>query len=177
MTRLRRRASFVLLVAAVMACRSAGAAGVRPALAPDDLQTGIALYQQGKYVEAEGVLRRAAGPQAQAYLAASLAKQRRYAEALGPAEAALAEDPVHDVAVAALGESLVGQKKYDDAVGRLSSALAARPDLAYAYLWRGQAYQHQKQTARMIADFESFLRLAPKAPEAGAVKAVLSSLK
>jgi tetratricopeptide (TPR) repeat protein len=146
-------------------------------LSADDLQNGIDLYGQGKYAEAEAVLRGAGGPEASAYLAASLAKQRKYGEAEGPARAALEASPTHEVAVAALGESLVGQKKYDAAVTELSAALARKNDLAYAYFWRAQAYDKKKQAARMVADYQAFLKLAPKAPEAATVQALLAALK
>jgi tetratricopeptide (TPR) repeat protein len=153
---------------------AAGAAGAARA---DDLQDGITLYRQGKYAEAEARLRGAAGPDANGYLAASLARQKKYAEAEAPARAALEANPTHEAAVAGLGEALVGQKKYDEAVDRLSAALGKRGDLAYAYFWRGQAYDKKGQSARMVADYQTFLKLAPKAPEAPVVQAVLNALK
>jgi tetratricopeptide (TPR) repeat protein len=144
---------------------------------PTDLQTGITLYQQGKYAEAEGALRSASGPEADAYMAASLVKQRRYAEAEPRAKSAVQANPTHPVGVAALGEALVGQKKLDEAVDRMSAAIRAKSDLAHAYFWRGQAYYQKKQPDRMVADFETFLKLAPKAPEAPTVQALLASFR
>lgn len=158
-------------------CASAHPAPRAAAAAPDELGDGIELYNQGKYAEAEGVLRRASGPEASAYLAGALAKQRKYADAEAPAKAALEANGTHDVAVAALGASLVGQGKFDEAVTRLSAALTARADLAYGYYWRAQAFQQQKKADRMVADYEAFLRLAPKAPEAATVQQFLSSLQ
>lgn len=143
----------------------------------DDVQDGIALFNEGKYAEAEARLRGATGTEAEAYLAASLAKQKKYAEAEAPALAALKESPTHAVAVAALGEALVGQKKYDVAIDQLSAALGKNDDLAYAHFWRGQAYDKKNQAARMIADYQAFLKLAPKAPEAPSVQAVLAALR
>ena len=122
-------------------------------------------------------LRRASGPEASAYLAGSLAKQRKYAEAEAPAKAALEANGTHEIAVAALGASLVGQGKFDEAVARLSAAVAARADLAYAYYWRAQAFQQQKKADRMVADYETFLKLAPKAPEAATIQQFLSTLQ
>lgn len=143
----------------------------------DDVEAGIALYREGKYAEAEARLKAATGIEAKAYLAGSLARQKKYAEAQAPALAVLAESPTHEVAVAALGEALVGEKKYDDAIERLTAALARKNDLAYAYFWRGQAYDKKNQAARMVADYQAFLKLAPKAPEAPAVQAVLAALR
>jgi tetratricopeptide (TPR) repeat protein len=152
----------------VLAAGSLGAQG---------LDQGVALYKEGKYAEAEPVLRAASGLEAKAYLAATLARLKKHAEAEAQAKAVLAEDAVQPVAVAALGESLVGQGKLDEAVDRLSAALRARADLAYAYYWRGQAYQSKKQIARMVDDYQSFLKLAPDSPEAPGVKVLLGSLR
>ena len=146
-------------------------------LGAQGLDQGIALYKQGKYAEAEPVLRAASGTEAKAYLAATLARLKKYAEAEAQAKAVLTADATHPVAVAALGESLVGQQKLDEAVDRLSAALQARPDIAYAYYWRGQAYQLKKQIARMVEDYQSFLKLAPAAPEAPAIKVLLGGLR
>ena len=157
----------ILLAVPLLAARAAA----------DDLSEGIDLFRQGKYAEAEARLRSASGTEASAYLAASLARQKKYAEAETPARAALQANPAHDVAVAALGEALVGQKKHDEAIERLSAALAKKDDLAYAYFWRGQAYDKKNQAARMVADYQMFLKLAPKAPEAPSVQAVLSALR
>jgi tetratricopeptide (TPR) repeat protein len=143
----------------------------------DDLQDGIAFFREGKYAEAEARLRGVEGTEAQAYLAASLARQKKYAEAEAPARAALEASPTHEAAVAALGEALVGQKKYDEAIDRLTAAIGRKNDLAYAYFWRGQAYDKKNQAARMVADYQTFLRLAPKSPEAASVQAVLSALR
>ena len=141
------------------------------------LDQGIALYKGGKYAEAEPVLRAASGVEAKAYLAATLARLKRYGEAEAQAKAALAENAVHPVAIAALGESLVGQQKLDEAVERLTAALQAQATLAYAYYWRGQAYQLKKQIARMVDDYQNFLKLAPQAPEAPAIKVLLAGLR
>lgn len=142
-----------------------------------DVQAGISLYQQGKYAEAEAQLAGAPGAEAKAYLAASQAKQKKYGEAEAAAKAALAERPTDELAVAALGDSLVGQKKYDEAIERMGSAIKGRADLAHAYYWRGHAYYNKKQPDRMVGDFETFLKLAPKAPEANSVRQLLAGLK
>ena len=152
-------------------------AGSSAVVGANDLQSGISLYQQGKYAEAEAQLASAAGAEAKAYLAASQAKQKKYGEAEAAAKAALADRPTDEIAVAALGDSLVGQKKYDEAIDRLGAAIKGRADLAYAYYWRGHAYYNKKQPDRMVGDFETFLKLAPKAPEANSVRQLLAGLK
>ena len=112
-----------------------------------------------------------------AALAQRLVKEKKHAEAEGAAKEALAACATHEAAVAALGESLVGQKKHDEAIERMTSVLKAKADLAYAYYWRGQAHYSKKQIDRMVGDFEMFVKLAPNAPEAAAVKQLLATFK
>ncbi len=156
---------------------AAGALLVASAAAAQDAAQGIALYNEGRYAEAEPVLRQAEGTEARAYLAATLERLARHAEAEAEARAALAADPVQPVAVATLGAALVVQNKLDEAITQMSAALAANAELADAYYWRGQAYQRTKQIARMADDYQAFLKLRPDAPEAPALKAVLAGLR
>jgi tetratricopeptide (TPR) repeat protein len=143
-----------------------------------DAGPGIALYKEGRYAEAEPVLRAAAGDtESRAHLAATLVRLERRAEAEAEAKAVLEANPVHPVAVAALGEALVMQEKLDEAIARMSSALEGNKDLAYAHYWRGQAYHRTKQIARMVDDYHAFLTLQPEAPEAPALKVLLASLR
>jgi tetratricopeptide (TPR) repeat protein len=165
-----------LVVPGLVAC--AANASPRAAQAPaPDLQRGIDLYNAGDYAGAEAALRGNPDSRARAYLAATLAKLKRYAEAEAEARQVLESNPTDDMAVPALGHALVGQDKIDEAVARLSAAIAARPDLAYAYYWRGQAYDKQKKASSMAADFQTFLKLAPNAPEAKLVQAVLAGMR
>ena len=142
-----------------------------------DVAQGVALYKDGRYAEAEAALRGAPGGEARAYLAAALERLDRHAEAEAEAKAVLETEATQPVALGALGESLVKQEKFDEAVSRMTAALGREATLAYAYYWRGQAYQRKKQIARMVDDFQHFLKLAPDAPEAPAVKVLLASLK
>ena len=141
------------------------------------LQAGIAAFNAGNYAQAEVALAGQSGADANAYLAAARAKQKKYGEVEAPANVALAEAPAHVVAAAALGEALVLLNRLDDAVARLTSVLTADNNVAYAHYWRGQAYSKKKQTDRMIGDFEAFVRLAPDAPEAASVKQLLAALR
>jgi tetratricopeptide (TPR) repeat protein len=113
----------------------------------------------------------------QATTAQSAAQSGRHADAVAAADKVLAACPTHPVAVAALGEGLFGQGKTDDVIARMSAALGANSKIPYAYYWRGKAYNAKKQQARMVDDLEAFLKLAPNAPEAGAVKQLLAALR
>jgi tetratricopeptide (TPR) repeat protein len=118
-----------------------------------------------------------AGPNPKADQALSLARSQKYAEAEAAANGVLGTCPTQPVAVAALGQSVVAQKRYDDAVAKMTAAITAKKDLAYPYLWRGYAYYYKKQPDKMVGDFETFLKLAPAAPEATTVKQLLASIK
>ena len=170
-------AGLALVGAFVLACASAGTVSAVMLPPPDPSQKGIDLYKQGQYAQAEAALRGVKGAEAQAYLAGSLAKQGKFQEGADAARAAVAANPTQPVAVEALGESLVGLKQYDAAINAMSQALAKKNDLAFAYYWRGKAYNEKKQTARMVDDFQAFVKLAPKAPEAVAVKRLLAALR
>jgi tetratricopeptide (TPR) repeat protein len=173
--------ALVLSGCATSSGRRAPAATPAPApahpAAESATQNGITLYEQGRYAEAEAVLAGASGTASRAYLAAARVRLARYADAEAPAIEALRNEPAQPVAAAALGEALVAQGKTDEAIDRLSAVLRANPSLPYAHYWRGQAYQRGKRIARMAQDYEAFLRLAPDAPEAPAIRALLDSLR
>jgi tetratricopeptide (TPR) repeat protein len=179
------RSTFLLLLAlsALWACASSPSRAPAPAPAPTRAPTpnaaeqGVALYRQGRYAEAERTLTPVPGVRARAYLAASRVRLQRYAGAEAPALEALQASPGDPVASAALGEALVSQGKLDEAIRRLAAVIQADPRLPYAYYWRGQAFHRRKQIARMVDDYQAFLRLAPDSPEAPAVKALLSGLQ
>jgi tetratricopeptide (TPR) repeat protein len=155
---------------------SGGAAG-------GQLEQAVSLYNQGKYAEAASILSGLDSVDAKAYLAACLARQKKFVEAETAAKAVLEQSPTHRVAVAGLGQSLVGQGKFDEAVERLSAAITAtenaenKTDAAYAFFWRGQAHYKKGQADKMVADFEIFLKLAPEAPEANTVRQLLAGVR
>ena len=173
------------LAACALGGGSARAAWQAPA---NPAQRGIDLYNQGRHAEAEAALKDQTGADADAYRAASIAKQAsldevvdrrapRYAEAEALARKALAVAPAQRVAAQALGEALVGLSRTDEAVSALSAVLALDKEAAYAYYWRGKAYNMRRETARMMDDFRIFLKLQPTAPEAPAVQALLAALR
>jgi tetratricopeptide (TPR) repeat protein len=178
---IRSLRALLLTLPALGACASSSsgrAPAPAPPRAPDaSVEEGIALYQQGRYEQAAAILAPSSGVRGLAYLAASRVRLGQYAGAEASALQALQASPADAVASAALGEALVAEDKLDEAIRRLTSVLQADPRLPYAHYWRGQAYQRKKQVARMIDDYEAFLRLAPDAPEAPALRALVESLK
>lgn len=59
----------------------------------------------------------------------------------------------------------------------LSRTIELKPDFAYAHYYAALAYQRQRQLPRTAEHFDAFLRLAPDAPERGAVAAILRTIK
>ena len=58
-----------------------------------------------------------------------------------------------------------------------TKALELKPDLAYAHYYAALSYQRQRQLPKAADHFDAFLRLAPDAPERGAVVAILRTIK
>lgn len=104
------------------------------------------------------------------------ARAQKFVDAVTGANAVLAACPTHAVATQALGNALVGQKLYDEVIARMTTAITAKQDQPYAYLWRGYGYYYKKQPDKMVGDFQTFLRLAPTAPEGAAVRQLLAGL-
>jgi tetratricopeptide (TPR) repeat protein len=63
------------------------------------------------------------------------------------------------------------------AVAAFTRATALKPDFAYAHYYAALAYQRQRQLPKAAEHFDAFLRLAPDAPERGAVVAILRTIK
>jgi len=74
---------------------------------------------------------------------------------------------------------LVASKKNDfgRAASEFGRSVEIKPDFAYGHYYAGLAYQKLRQTAKMSQHLETFLRLAPEAPERAAVAAVLRTLR
>ena len=60
---------------------------------------------------------------------------------------------------------------------RYGRSVELKPDLAYAHYYAGIAYQRVRQIPKMSEHLETFLRLAPDAPERTAVAAILRTLR
>jgi tetratricopeptide (TPR) repeat protein len=69
------------------------------------------------------------------------------------------------------------QSRFQDAAASFGRASEIKPDLAYAHYYAGIASQRIKQMAKMSEHLETFVRLAPDAPERGTVQAILRTLR
>ena len=63
------------------------------------------------------------------------------------------------------------------ATAAFTKALELKPDFAYAHYYAALAFQRQRQLPKTAEHFDAFLRLAPDAPERGAVVAILRTIK
>jgi tetratricopeptide (TPR) repeat protein len=99
------------------------------------------------------------------------------AGARAAAERATAANGANPFAHYQKGLIAMRQSQFRDAADAFSQTTGLRPDFAYAHYYAGIAHQRLREIPRMAEHFESFLKLAPKAPEAGAVMGILRSLR
>jgi Flp pilus assembly protein TadD len=66
---------------------------------------------------------------------------------------------------------------FNAAVQAFERAIEARPRFAYAYYQAGLAYDRIGRADLLAARFETFLRLAPEAPERAAVEGILRTIR
>lgn len=71
----------------------------------------------------------------------------------------------------------VVRKDFSGAVQDLEAACSSEPRNAYAHYYAGLAYNQVKRPDRMVSHFESFLKLAPQAPESARVRSVLRTVR
>ena len=151
-------------------------------LPAQDVDRGIELYEAKKYAEAESALRDVTNAEpdnarAQQYLGLSLLRQNKLSEAEAPLKKAEELSPDSDEVKVGLGRVYLGQKKYEKAESVLQEAIEKKPENAYAHYYAGMAYNGMKRPDRMVERFETFLKLAPDAPEAPKVRSLLRSVR
>ena len=76
-----------------------------------------------------------------------------------------------------LGLAASKANDWGTAVPAFTRAVELKPDFAYAHYYAALAYQRQRNLAKTAEHFDAFLRLAPDAPERGAVMAILRTIK
>jgi len=69
------------------------------------------------------------------------------------------------------------QSNFQRAAQAFNRSAELKPDLAYAHYYAALAYQRVKQIPAMAEHFQTFLRVAPEAPERQSVQALLRSLR
>ena len=105
-------------------------------------------------------------PTAQALSAANEEAQRAVRLAPGLAEAHYQ-----------LGRVYALQQQYERAAAAFDAAIEADRYFAYAYYFAGMSYRQIRQIDQMAIRFESFMKLAPEAPERPRVEAMMRTIR
>jgi tetratricopeptide (TPR) repeat protein len=145
------------------------------------------------YIAAQSLIKLERNDQANAELTRLRASQQPSWRSIGEsAEALLANDAGRAVeqarrAVEADGGNAFAQYQlglsaskagdFGTAVAAFTRATELKPDFAYAHYYAALAHQRMRQLPKAAERFDSFLRLAPDAPERSAVVAILRTLK
>lgn len=150
---------------------------------------GASLLEMDKIQEAEPELKKAqelagfkqdigAIPPADE-LKVSMARLQLKQNKLEPARALLDEaekiNPKNADVFVYRGAIRIAAKDYANATKALDQAMMLDEQNPYAHYYAGIAHANQKRPDKMIAHFQTFLKLAPNAPEAEKVKAVLKT--
>ena len=98
-------------------------------------------------------------------------------EAEAAARTAAAFDDAPALAHYQLGLTLGRKQVYAAAAEAFEAVIARDPAFAYAHYYAGLSYYQVDRTDRMAAAFETFLNLAPAAPERERVESVLRTLR
>jgi tetratricopeptide (TPR) repeat protein len=75
------------------------------------------------------------------------------------------------------GAVKLAKRNYEEALKDLNEAMTRKADSAYAYYYAGVAYSGLKRPDKMVESFQTFLKLAPDAPEATRVRSLLRSVQ
>jgi len=76
-----------------------------------------------------------------------------------------------------LGLVLIKRSEFDEAAQVLDRAAELMPEFAYAHYNAGVAHQRAKRFTKMAERFQTFLKLAPDAPERRQVQLALNALR
>ena len=130
------------------------------------LQSAIAMHQQGRLAEAEAHYR--AILQAQPHhvdalqlLATLAAQQQRYVEAVELFNKVLNINPLHAVAYSNRGYALRELKRYGESVASYNKALVLQPDYADAYYNRGITLEELKRYEEACLSYDKAIALKP----------------
>lgn len=102
---------------------------------------------------------------------------KRYDEALTAAKQAAMLAPASADAYFQLGIALAQKTDYAAAAQAFDKATQLDNSYAYGFYWSGLSYNRIKRIDLMAARFETFLRLAPNAPERGEVQSIMRTVR
>ena len=145
------------------------------ASAPDNFDAlhllGVIAVQQGEWLEADTLLRRARAinpqsPEACSNHVVALKALERHDEALAACDAAIALNPNYVEAHHNRGVALLARQRYDEALASFDAALALRPAFAPAFADRGSALAGLGRHEAALASYDRALALQPRDPKA-----------
>jgi len=107
-----------------------------------------------------------------------LVRLKQYAEAEADLRAALRENDKSAIAHFYLGRALAYLGQFDEAEKELTAAITLGGEqMKEAHRYLGAIYHARGDNERAIAQLETYLRIAPKADDAGAVRDLIKQLK
>ena len=174
-----RTARFLLAAALVCGCGAARAGGSMPQA---EVDRGIELYNARNFQEAAQVLQTATegspgNARALTYLGLSRLELQQPGTAEEAFRKAIEADANYAQAHYGLGLALGYLGQRDKAIASLEKSIQLDSGNAYAHYHLGLALQQSGVTDRALLHLQRFLELAPDAPEAPRVRALLSQLR
>jgi tetratricopeptide (TPR) repeat protein len=112
---------------------------------------------------------------AQFYLGATLNRQQKPAQARQALQRALDGGFQPAMTNFQIGFGYLYEKQWQKAKDALDEVVAADPRYAHAYYYRGLAWDKLGRKDHLLNDMDTFLTLAPNAPEAGKAQALLAA--
>jgi tetratricopeptide (TPR) repeat protein len=107
-----------------------------------------------------------------------LVRLKKYGEAEADLRAALKENDKSAIAHFYLGRALAYLGRFDEAESELNSAITLGGEqMKEAHRYLGAIYHARGETEKAIAQLETYLKIAPKADDADAVRQLIKQLK
>ena len=130
------------------------------------LQTALALHQQGRLAEAETIYREILHSQPDHFdalqlLATIAGQQNKLSDAVSLFERALNIKPDHPASLNNCGNALQMLKRYDEALFYYERALSVNPDNSDAAYNRGVVLQAMKRYEEAVASYDKAIALRP----------------
>lgn len=108
----------------------------------------------------------------------ALLNQKKFPEAEKELSEAVKNNPASSTAHMYLGIALMSQKKLDDAEKELQASVSTNSnEVAAAHRYLGGIYWGKRDYPRAIQALETYLKLAPKAPDADRTRQAIEELK
>ncbi len=144
----------------------AGISGHSADANPAQLQTALALHQQGRLAEAEAIYKEILSSQPEHFdalqlLATIAGQQNKLTEAIELFHSALKINPEHPASLNNCGNALQMLKRYDEALMSYERAIAVQPDNADTWCNRGVVLQALKRYEEALESYERAIALRP----------------